>query len=116
VRCLTLSTLNYVFSSGPDSVPLILLYNCRRALTKPIHHLYNFSLKSGIFPEAWKMSFGTLIWKSGDRSLLTNYRSRYIEIKLQYPKTLREILEPKWHYSLMCLLVNNMDSVVLILR
>lgn len=48
----SLASLNCTFSSGPDSILTILPNNCRWALTKSIHHLYIFSLKSGIFPKA----------------------------------------------------------------
>lgn len=51
-----LSSLNNAYSSGPDSIPSILLKNCRWSLTKPIHYFFNRSLKSGIFPKAWKVT------------------------------------------------------------
>lgn len=69
----SLASLNCTISSNPDSIPTILLNYCTWALTKPINLLYNLSLKSSIFPKTWKASFVTLVWKSGDRSSVTNY-------------------------------------------
>ena len=36
-------------------------------------HIYNQSLKSGIFPELWKKSFITLVHKSGSKHDIANY-------------------------------------------
>lgn len=60
-----LTVLKINSASGPDSLPSILLNKCRYALAKPIHHLFSLSLNSGIFPEVWKVSYVTPIWKSG---------------------------------------------------
>jgi hypothetical protein len=57
--------------SGPDSVPLI-LKNC-------VPHLHCIfvawsSLGKCIFPDRWKLSFVTPIFKSGRRNDISNYR------------------------------------------
>jgi hypothetical protein len=67
-----LASLNNTYSSSPDFIPPILLKNCHWALTKPIHHLYNLSLKLGIFPKAWKVSYVIPIWKSVGRTSVFN--------------------------------------------
>jgi len=39
---------------GPDGIPPAFLKNLAEELTLPFHHLFNMSLKTGIFPEIWK--------------------------------------------------------------
>lgn len=45
-----LQNLGYDKSVGPDGVPHILINNCRYSLSKPIHHILNYLLSSGTFP------------------------------------------------------------------
>lgn len=40
----------------------------------PLSLIYNKSLRSGIFPSCWKLAYITPIHKSGDKSLVQNYR------------------------------------------
>jgi len=52
-----LFSLNCASSSGPDQTPLLFaIYFRRWALTKPIPHLYNLSLKSGTFNQRRMLS------------------------------------------------------------
>ena len=48
--------------------------SCIEGLIQPITYLVNESLKSGIFPSELKLARVVPIFKSGDPSLLTNYR------------------------------------------
>jgi hypothetical protein len=88
-----LASLNNTYSSGSDFIPPILLKNCHWTWTKPIHHLYNLSLKLNIFPKAWKVNYVTPIWKSGDRSFVSNYRP--ISKLNIISNFFKKILEPK---------------------
>jgi len=75
-----------------NSLPPVLLNKCRYALARPIHHLFSVSLKSGIFPTARKVSHVTPIWKSEDRSIVSNY---WLISKLStLPKLFKKLLEP----------------------
>ena len=66
-------------SSGPDEVPNIILKKCIFSITKPLHALFNKSLSSGIFPEKWKSSYVTPLYKSGERHVINNYRGISIQ-------------------------------------
>ena len=53
--------------------PKILRY-CATSLSEPIHHLLRQSINQGYLPLEWKMHRIIPIFKSGDRSLVNNYR------------------------------------------
>lgn len=61
-------------SFGPDGIPPILLNQCRFILTEPLYILFNVSLKKGIFPDRWKTSYITPMFKSGDKANVKDYR------------------------------------------
>jgi len=69
-----LSTLNINKGPGPDGIPNVLLRHCCCSLTRPLHYLFNTSLSLGLFPEFWKVSYITPVFKAGDRSRVENYR------------------------------------------
>ncbi|KAE9542302.1 hypothetical protein AGLY_003429 [Aphis glycines] len=100
----SLTSMKCASSPGHDSIQPILLHNCRWALTKPLHHLFNLSLKSGTYPETWKISFVSPIWKSGDRSSVSNYRP--ISKMNIIPKLFEKIIEPKLIYLFSNVLIN----------
>ena len=64
---------------GPDLVPPLFLKNCASSLAVPLTSLFNKSLSSGVFPNCWKVSFITAIFKSGSRKLIENYRGVAIQ-------------------------------------
>lgn len=59
---------------GIDNINANLLKFAGDAIIPPLLHIFNLSLSTGTFPEAWKTAKVTPIYKSGDRELLTNYR------------------------------------------
>ena len=61
-------------SSGLDRIGPKLLKNCALALYIPIHHLFSISLASHTIPSERKIHPITPIHKSGDKSLVSNYR------------------------------------------
>ena len=61
-------------SPGHDELPPFVAKTCMEGYIEPITHLVNESLKSGIFPSELKLASVVPIFKSGDPSLLTNYR------------------------------------------
>lgn len=66
--------LNMKLSSGPDDISPCFIYNCRCVLSPVLSSIFNLSLTSGLFPQEWKKSYITPILKSGNRSLVDNYR------------------------------------------
>ncbi|XP_064390046.1 uncharacterized protein LOC135337956 [Halichondria panicea] len=61
-------------ASGPDGISSHML----RKTSSSIHHfftyLFNKSIETGVFPEEWKASNVTPIFKAGDPKLASNYR------------------------------------------
>ena len=49
-----LSALNGWKAPGIDGVCHHLLENCASALAGPLCHIFNLSLKTGVFPQIWK--------------------------------------------------------------
>lgn len=52
-----LNKLKLDSSSGPDNLEPILLKKCSRAIIKPLHLLFNWSLSKGNYPKCWKASY-----------------------------------------------------------
>lgn len=48
--------LDILKGPGPDSVPPALLRACSFGISKPLHIMFNFSLRCGSFPSVWKSS------------------------------------------------------------
>ncbi|KAL4126382.1 hypothetical protein QTP88_010604 [Uroleucon formosanum] len=69
-----LKTFSNVRGVGPDDIPASLLFKCREVLCSPLCTIFNKSLTEGFFPAVWKISRITPILKSGDPTLVTNYR------------------------------------------
>lgn len=88
-----LRKLNHRKGAGPDGIPNILLKKCAAGLAEPITHLFDVSLRSGVFPAAWKMSFISPIHKAGTRCDVTNYRP--ICIQSAIAKLLEKIVLPQ---------------------
>jgi len=69
-----IKSLKNSFSAGYDGVPVVLLKKARSVLTKPITHLINSSLISGIFPNKLKITKLEPLFKKGNRQIVSNYR------------------------------------------
>jgi Reverse transcriptase (RNA-dependent DNA polymerase) len=59
---------------GPDGVPPNILKNCASAFATPLTCIFNKYLASCVFPEKWKLSFITPIFKDRKRNEVSNYR------------------------------------------
>jgi hypothetical protein len=60
--------------SGVDNIPPIFLKSTAKTLCHPLLYLFNKCLKDGVFPTIWKAARIVPVFKSGDRSLVANYR------------------------------------------
>ena len=69
-----LQKLDISKAAGPDGIPAIVLKQCSRSLAAPLSRLFNFSLKSGHFPNVWKEARVQPAFKKGDHSCPSNYR------------------------------------------
>lgn len=69
-----LRTLRSSFSPGPDGVPTYILKSCASEISVPLTKMFNFSLSKGYFPCFWRSSFVIPLHKSGNRSVISNYR------------------------------------------
>ena len=61
-------------SSGPVEIPPIVLSQCAKSLAPSLCALINKLLELGQFPEDWRNANIRLIYKSGDKFDITNYR------------------------------------------
>jgi hypothetical protein len=68
------SKLDDDFSSGPDGIPPALLKMCGSTLCKPLAIIFSRSLFEGSFPQLWKTSFISPIFKKGCKKNICNYR------------------------------------------
>lgn len=85
-----LSRLDVSKGPGPDEVPPIVLRNNSFILARPLFIIFNQSLLSGCFPNYWKVSFISPIYKSGDRNDVANYRP--ISLISTIPKLFESII------------------------
>jgi hypothetical protein len=80
-------------SSGSDGVSTKLLIKTIDEIVNPITHIINISLQTGIFPNELKCAKVIPIHKSGDPSILNNYRP--ISLLSSFSKLLERIMYNK---------------------
>jgi hypothetical protein len=61
-------------TAGYDDIPKSLVKQCTQSIKGPMTHIYNVSLRMGIFPHEWKLSKVKPLYKNGDRYDIQNYR------------------------------------------
>ena len=69
-----ISTLDVEKAVGPDIISNRMLLAVRNQISKPLCLLFNRSLRDKIFPNQWKIAHVISLFKSGDKSLPSNYR------------------------------------------
>jgi len=70
----TLSSLDTHKTTGIDGISPAILKHCAIVLTKPLHYLFSQIIRQCSLPDEWKIHFITPIFKSGDKSSVSNYR------------------------------------------
>lgn len=100
-----LITINPNKGPGPDGLPNIFLKNCAATLAEPLSFIFNQSISRGIFPEVWKESYITPVFKSGNRSDVSNYRQ--ISIQSSIPKLFEKLIIPTVNESFKNIIVDN---------
>lgn len=105
-----LMSLDLNKGSGPDNIPPVFLSRNASTLSVPISMIFNKSLHSGVFPLAWKNTKIVPVYKSGDKSMVSNYRP--IAILSTLAKVFEAIICPilSWHIS--PLLMNSQHGFV----
>ena len=61
-------------SAGYDDITFNVVKKCFGDLHKPLLHIFNLSLQTGIFPDKLKIARVTLLFKGGKKFELGNYR------------------------------------------
>ena len=61
-------------STGDDDITLNVVKKCFGVLHKPLLHIFNLSLQTGIFPDKIKIARVTPLFKGGENYELGNYR------------------------------------------
>lgn len=69
-----LTSLHTDKAMGGDGIPPIVLKKTAVAIVEPLHHIFTLCLKHSSLPTEWRNHHITPIHKSGDRSLVSNYR------------------------------------------
>ena len=59
---------------GPDHVHPMLLRECAKALSSPLHTIFKASLTAGCLPRDWRRANVTPIFKKGNKADPLNYR------------------------------------------
>ncbi|XP_050309348.1 uncharacterized protein LOC126745517 [Anthonomus grandis grandis] len=70
----TIKRLKSKKATGNDSIPSYIYKGCSDILCTPLKTIFNLCLKTNTFPEVLKYALVTPILKSGDNSLVDNYR------------------------------------------
>ena len=69
-----INSFNKSSSPGMDNITASVVYFVRDIVALPLSCIINKALELGVFPDALKLARVVPIYKSGDASLLTNYR------------------------------------------
>jgi hypothetical protein len=81
---------------GPDMFPSFMDKDCKLVLVVSLLHIYNLILKRKEFPECWKISRITPVFKNGNKNEILNYRP--ISLFCSFAKIFEFILH-KFMYS-----------------
>jgi hypothetical protein len=87
---------NYV--QGPDGIPAFFVKDCASVLSQPMSVLFNLCIKTGTFPEIWKISKILPTHKSKDRSVIENYRP--ISIINNFAKIFESLIFDQLYFAL----------------
>ena len=61
-------------ADGPDGIPTSLLINCAEEIAPVLKIIFSHSLSSSLIPTSFKEAAIIPVFKSGDKSLPSNYR------------------------------------------
>lgn len=87
-----LRSLDVRKSAGPDGIPPLFISKCAATLATPLLYIYNSSLRSGIYPSAWKKANVVPVYKADRKDVVSNYRP--ISILSTFGKIFESIISP----------------------
>jgi hypothetical protein len=61
-------------SAGPDKIPPYIFKGCKDIFVEPLCVIFNLCLANNVFPDVFKLTRVTPIFKSGDSKLISKYR------------------------------------------
>ena len=70
----SLRKLKCGFTAGDDLIPAFFVKDCSHTFVTPLLRIFNLILKTAEFPDIWKITRVTPVFKSGDASNISNYR------------------------------------------
>ena len=70
-----IGTLDINKAIGPNQISHKLLNATKHSISKPLCRIFNKSLDQETFPQSWKQSIVMPLFKKGDKSCVSNYRS-----------------------------------------
>lgn len=70
----SLKRLKNSFTSGHDMIPSFLVRDCAPVLSSPLFLIFKLILKTGVFPECWKLTKICPVLKTGKSDIVSNYR------------------------------------------
>ena len=71
-------------SAGFDKILEVLVKRCSHYISKPLTHVFNLSLRFGIFPDLMKKAKISHLFKKGNKQDIQNYRP--IAVLSVFPK------------------------------
>lgn len=80
-------------SPGLDKCTPLLIKLIRESILKPLTHIFNLSLASGIFPSSWKLAIISPIHKNGEKDNPCNYRP--ISLLIIFSKLLEKLVHKR---------------------
>ena len=64
--------------AGPDKVPTAIVKEVGDLASKPLSMIFNSSLEKGVFPDFWRLTRVTPIFKSSAKKHVNNYRPIWV--------------------------------------
>ena len=85
-----INSLNPNKSHGCDNISIKMIQICRNVIVFPLKIIFDNCVKTGLFPDLWKMSNVCPVYKKGSKNLTNNYRP--ISLLPVFSKILEKII------------------------
>lgn len=95
---------------GHDGLPGFVVRDCAPVLAGPLAFIFNLILRTSQFPDMWKISRITPVFKSGQNGEVSNYRP--INILSNVSKVLEQLLHKEIFRNVRCLISSNQHGFI----